>query len=300
MTCGERIEQKRKELGLTLEELGKRINVSSSGMSKYEKNKVSISADKLLEIANVLGVSVDYLLGNTNIANATKRIEELCINNKVSELEYNLIFDSLINDKIINLNLLNSENPKIRKLYSEILNLYSDYFMTDSNSKFSTIDNRFIGILKDLDKNKILNTAISNILPITESIVQVPVIGKISAGMPILAVENIIDCAFAPASKIKEGYDYFYLVVQGDSMNRKFDDGDLILVQKQDYIDEKEIGVFLIDSQEATVKQFREQKGNIMILDPMSTNPVHIAQMYDIKQTPVLIIGKVISYQGDV
>lgn len=86
----------------------------------------------------------------------------------------------------------------------------------------------------------------------------------------------------------------------GDSMNRKFNDGDLILVQKQDYLEPSEIGVFLIDGQDATVKQFREQTGNIIILDPMSTNPTHITQMYDVKDIPVKIIGKVISYQGDI
>lgn len=83
-------------------------------------------------------------------------------------------------------------------------------------------------------------------------------------------------------------------------MNLKFNEGDLILVQQQDYLEQKEIGVFLIDKDEATVKQFREQKGNIFILDPMSSNPINHTLMYDLKETSVEIIGKVISYQGKV
>ena len=147
--------------------------------------------------------------------------------------------------------------------------------------------------------DSITNKEKSNVFPIPESVVKVPIVGKIAAGIPILAIENIIDYTFAPASQIKEGFEYFYLYVEGDSMNLKFNEGDLILIQQQDYLENKEIGVFLIE-EEATVKQFREQKGNILILDPMSSNPINHTQMYDVKETPVKIIGKVISYQGKI
>lgn len=143
------------------------------------------------------------------------------------------------------------------------------------------------------------NQTDSNVFPSLEQAISVPIIGSVSAGLPILAVENIIGNAFAPSSYLKRGYTYFYLTVEGDSMNRKFDNGDIILVQEQDTLENDEIGVILIDKEDATVKKFKRED-DIVILEPMSTNPNHQIQIYDLKKHDIKIIGKVISYQGRV
>ena len=139
----------------------------------------------------------------------------------------------------------------------------------------------------------------SNVFPITDTPKKVPVVGKISAGLPILATENIEGYEFAPSSQIKEGYTYFYLRVQGDSMNLKFNEGDIVLVQKQDDLENNEIGVILVNGFDATVKKYRKEN-NLVILEPMSTNPENTVQIYNPKDTPIKIIGKVISYQGKI
>lgn len=138
----------------------------------------------------------------------------------------------------------------------------------------------------------------NNVFPMPENAVPIPVVGKISAGLPILATENISRYEFAPSSLINKNFTYFYLTVTGDSMNRKFNDGDIVLVQQQNDLENDEIGVFLIDN-EATVKRYKKDKERI-ILYPMSTNPEHDPQIYDLKETNIKIIGKVISYQGKV
>lgn len=139
----------------------------------------------------------------------------------------------------------------------------------------------------------------SNVFPIADVPKKVPVVGKISAGLPILAVENIEGYEFAPSSYIKEGYDYFYLRVQGDSMNLKFNDGDIVLVQKQDTLENDEIGVILVNGDDATVKKYKAENG-LIILEPMSTNPEHTVQIYNPKNINIKIIGKVVSYQGKI
>lgn len=139
----------------------------------------------------------------------------------------------------------------------------------------------------------------SNVFPIADIPKKVPVIGRISAGLPILATENIEGYEFAPSSQIKEGYTYFYLRVQGDSMNLKFNEGDIVLVQKQDDLENNEIGVILVNGFDATVKKYRKEN-NLVILEPMSTNPENTVQIYNPKDTPIKIIGKVISYQGKI
>ena len=134
----------------------------------------------------------------------------------------------------------------------------------------------------------------SNIFPDTDTPKKIPVVGKISAGLPILATENIEGYEFAPSSQIKEGYTYFYLRVQGDSMNLKFNEGDIVLVQKQDDLENNEIGVILVNGFDATVKKYRKENG-LVILEPMSTNPENTVQIYNPKDISIKVIGKVIS-----
>lgn len=138
----------------------------------------------------------------------------------------------------------------------------------------------------------------NNFFPASNEAISIPVIGKISAGVPLLAVENIIDYAYAPSSQIKKGFTYFYLTVQGDSMNLKFREGDIILIQKQDDLENDEIGVILLND-DATVKKYKNENG-LIILQPMSTNPEHQTHIYNPKEINIKIIGKVISYQGKV
>jgi len=138
----------------------------------------------------------------------------------------------------------------------------------------------------------------SNVFPIPDEVIPIPVVGKISAGLPILANENIERYEFAPSSLINKNFTYFYLTVTGDSMNRKFNDGDIVLVQQQSDLENDEIGVFLIDD-EATVKKYKTQN-DLIILEPMSNNPIHTVQIYNPKEKSIKIIGKVISYQGKV
>lgn len=139
----------------------------------------------------------------------------------------------------------------------------------------------------------------SNVFSISDSPIRVPVLGKISAGLPLLATENIEGYELAPSSQIKKGFDYFYLRVNGDSMNLKFNDGDIVLVQKQDNLENDEIGVILVDGQDATVKKYKYENG-FVILSPMSNNPKHVVQIYNPKDTSIKIVGKVVSYQGKI
>lgn len=139
----------------------------------------------------------------------------------------------------------------------------------------------------------------NNVFPIDNMPKKVPVVGRISAGLPMLATENIEGYEFAPSSQLKDGYTYFYLKVQGDSMNLKFNEGDIVLVQKQDDLENNEIGVILVNGDDATVKKYRKENG-LVILEPMSTNPENVVQIYNPKDIQIRIIGKVISYQGKI
>ena len=184
-------------------------------------------------------------------------------------------------------------NPKTGKPYS----VTTDVAVELANAMHIKIEN-LLNMLSN-DQEFILNKVESNVFPTTDIPKKVPVVGKISAGLPILATENIEGYEFAPSSQIKEGFTYFYLRVQGDSMNLKFNEGDIVLIQRQDALENDEIGAILVDGNDATVKKYKFENG-LVILEPMSTNPENTVQIYNPKKINIQIIGKVISYQGKI
>lgn len=120
---------------------------------------------------------------------------------------------------------------------------------------------------------------------------RVPILGRISAGLPLYAEEQVEGYIWVEVSSAGE---YFSLRVKGDSMNAAhIFEGNLLIVRKQDIVENGEIAVVMIDDNDATVKRFHRQ-GNIVTLMPQSTNPEHLPQIYDTKKTSVRIIGKVV------
>lgn len=104
--------------------------------------------------------------------------------------------------------------------------------------------------------------------------VDVPLLGSVACGTPILAEENI-DAMIPVSIKLaKPPHKYFFLRAKGDSMNEKeIHDGDMVLVKQQSTANNGDIVVALIDD-EATVKEFSKQ-GETIILKPRSNNKKH-------------------------
>ena len=100
--------------------------------------------------------------------------------------------------------------------------------------------------------------------------VDVPVIGRITAGQPILAVENVTDTFPIPIDFVGNS-ESFMLTVRGESMiEAGILDGDYILVKKQNNANNGEIVVALIED-EATVKTFYKEKDHIRLQPENST-----------------------------
>ena len=94
--------------------------------------------------------------------------------------------------------------------------------------------------------------------------VDIPILGRVTAGSPILAVENIEDTFPVPLD-IVEGHDVFMLKVQGESMiDAGILDGDLVLVQEQKSAINGDIVVALLE-EEATVKRFFKEKDKVRL-----------------------------------
>jgi repressor LexA len=105
--------------------------------------------------------------------------------------------------------------------------------------------------------------------------VDIPLVGAVACGIPILAQENIE--AYIPVSVnlVRPGNKYFLLRARGDSMNKAgINDGNLVLVRRQQTADNGDKIVALIDD-EATVKEFQRGK-DVISLMPRSTNKAHM------------------------
>ncbi len=123
---------------------------------------------------------------------------------------------------------------------------------------------------------------------------RIPILGRISAGLPLYADEQIEGYTY---TDLNHGGEYFALRVQGDSMNAiRIYDGDLLIVRKQDIVEDGEIAVVMVNDDEATVKCWHKRE-NIVMLEPKSTNPAHQMQIYDARETPIRVIGKVVQNQ---
>jgi repressor LexA len=124
------------------------------------------------------------------------------------------------------------------------------------------------------------------------NVINIPIVGIVRAGKPILAQENIE--GYLPTLKrfVDNDKDYFYLKVKGDSMDQEFKEGSLLLIEKTPCIENGQIGVVLIDSLEATVKKV-VKNNNMITLIPMSNNPIYVPKMFDIQRDEIQIIGVV-------
>lgn len=119
--------------------------------------------------------------------------------------------------------------------------------------------------------------------------VTLPLLGKITAGDPILATEDVMDQIPLPLSFVGTG-EHFLLRVKGTSMiNAGILDGDDIIVKKQNTANDGDIVVaFLLENEEATVKTFYRDQ-DIVILKPQNPN----FESRELKDTEIQILGRV-------
>jgi repressor LexA len=127
-------------------------------------------------------------------------------------------------------------------------------------------------------------------IDISTQFVPIPIVGEIRAGELILAEENLQGYMPVLRNSLKLDGEYFALKVKGDSMNLEFNEGSILIIEKTCCIENGQIGVVRVDGIEATVKKIVINNGMITLI-PMSTNPVHIPRMYNIRNDDVEVIG---------
>ena len=127
--------------------------------------------------------------------------------------------------------------------------------------------------------------------------IKIPVFGNVAAGIPISAIQDIVDYEEITEEMAAQG-EYFGLVIKGDSMEPRITDGDVIIVRSQPDADTGDIAIVMVDGENATCKKIKKTPDGIMLI---SLNPAYEPMFYskkEVQQLPVRIIGKVVELRA--
>lgn len=123
--------------------------------------------------------------------------------------------------------------------------------------------------------------------------VSIKVLGRVAAGIPIDAIEDIIDTEEITEELAKTG-EFFGLQIHGDSMTPSICDGDIVIVRQQNDAESGDIVIATVNGDEATCKRLRKYKDGIELI---SINPSYKPFEFsnqEIIEKPVKILGKVV------
>lgn len=302
----ERIYKMRKELNLTQEELASKLGLKGkSSIANYESGKITPSDEIKSKMCEVFGCTMDYLMGNSkfkniddtisdytkkqykrDVTNAIIRATALFLKSNadtyyIEKIREILLSDSNNEDKGDALADLYKNFPENKSAFKKAIIAVLDY-ITELES-----DRKYYNSIMSL-KNKLSNNNKKEI----NKYYMCPVYGQISAGQPNWAEENIegrlpIDTDLMDIINPEE---YFFLRVNGESMNNVVRNGAFALIHKQDIVEDGEIAVVLVNGYDATLKRFTK-KGDVVVLEPDSSDPSFKTQIYD-KTTSIKILGK--------
>lgn len=127
-------------------------------------------------------------------------------------------------------------------------------------------------------------------LAIEAASIELPVMGRIAAGTPIEAIQQVSHNVAVPAAMLRASGRHYALEVKGDSMiNAGINSGDIVVIQEQSVAQNGDIVVALIEGEEATLKTFR-RRGSTIALE--AANPAYETRLYQDHQ--VRVQGKLV------
>ena len=129
--------------------------------------------------------------------------------------------------------------------------------------------------------------------PETQKGIKIPVLGTVPAGIPISAIEDILDYEDVPQSWSNQG-DFFGLRIKGNSMYPKLENGDIVIVKKQSTADNGDVVIAMVNGDDATCKRYKRMDAGIMLTSDNSEYSPMFYTNEQVQSLPVTIIGKVV------
>jgi len=131
---------------------------------------------------------------------------------------------------------------------------------------------------------------ISNAEPVTVSAVELPVMGRIAAGVPIEAISEVSHQVAVPGSMLSSSGEHYALEVKGDSMiEAGINDGDVVVIRETSVAENGDIVVALVEDHEATLKRYL-RRGNAIALE--AANPAYETRVFP--EDKVKVQGKLV------
>lgn len=134
----------------------------------------------------------------------------------------------------------------------------------------------------------------------TKKFIRVPVLGRIPAGIPIEAIEDVEDWEDFPVSDTVRGRQYFGLKVAGDSMEPEYRDGDTIIIQQQDTCNSGDDCAVMVNGDDATFKRVRLHESGLTLQPLNSRYEPRYFSTQEIQSLPVRILGVVVEIRRKV
>lgn len=130
----------------------------------------------------------------------------------------------------------------------------------------------------------------ANFDPVTIHAVELPMMGRIAAGVPIEAISEVSHQVAVPAQMLSSSGEHYALEVKGDSMiDAGINDGDVVVIRETSAADNGDIVVALVEDHEATLKRFH-RKGNAIALE--AANPAYETRVFP--EDKVKVQGKLV------
>lgn len=206
----ERIRELRKSSGMSQKELAERLSVNQSAVSQWERGETRPGASAVQRLADIFGVTVDYIIGRTDNASVYHS----------APLQY---------------------PPQ----------------------------------------------------PSRPGTKWIKVLGRVIAGIPVEAIEDIIDYEEID-EKLAANGDYFALKIKGDSMEPRLFENDVVIVREQPDAETGDIVIAMINDEDSTCKRLKKLPDGIMLI---AMNPEYEPLFFsnrEVRELPVRILGKVV------
>ena len=277
----------RKSFNLKQDFLAQKIGISRSVLSYYESGKSEPTLSILIKLSDFFNISIDKLISDD-------------------------LFDTKSSD--FNIDLFSIDNLKIdleykKQCYIEEKEILNRICTIDIPRKIEEIDR----LLSYLNKDKVINfkevnksneeytdELVPNIIDLNSSkkeqiYREIKDFGPIPAGKISLTYEDNMEFVSIPEDNLNSSKGYYVLHISGDSMNKLYKDGEIILVENTSCVAPGDIVIARIES-DATIKRLEIDNEYISLI-PESTNPKHKIQTF--RHKDICIQGKVIGRLSD-
>lgn len=127
--------------------------------------------------------------------------------------------------------------------------------------------------------------------------IKIPVLGYVRAGIPVEAVEDILDYEEITPEMAAQG-EHFALKIKGDSMSPRILENDIVIVRKQSDIDSGNIALVLVNGEDATVKKVIKKDTSLMLVSFNGAYEPIVFNRQEIESLPVEIVGKIVELRG--